>query len=498
MQTSQRARTDLAFSLFLWGNDEGADADKYRMMFEVARFADAAGFAAVWTPERHFHAFGGAYPNPAVTSAAIAAVTQRTQIRGGSCVAPLHPPARIAEEWAVVDNLSHGRVGIGFASGWQPDDFLLRPESYPDFKRALVESVDIVRKLWRGERVRFRNGLGHEIEVLTQPRPMQRELPLWITAAGNPDTYRLAGSLGANLLTHLLGQSVDEVQAKIAVYRNARAEAGFDPDEGIVSLMLHSYVGDDVDQVRELVRAPLKRYLASAVSLVKSYAWSFPAFKRPRGEETAPADIDLTSLTPEELDAILEFAFERYFATSGLFGTPASCQEMIDRCRAAGVDDIACLVDFGVPADAVLSGLPQLALTRELACARIELGALARPDGARKRPEHVAPASALEQAIARAWRETLQLPEVGVYDNFFDLGGHSLLVVRLHRQLQGFAPRPVSLTDLYRFPTIAALAEFLDADPDANTGTVRDAADRGQRRRESLERRRRGRPGDAG
>jgi natural product biosynthesis luciferase-like monooxygenase protein len=202
---------------------------------------------------------------------------------------------------------------------------------------------------------------------VTQPRPVQHELPFWITSAGNPETYRLAGALGANVLTHLLGQSVDEVATKIRVYREARAEAGFDPSTGIVSLMLHTFIGRDIGEVRDIVREPLKRYLGSAVALVKSYAWAFPAFKRPKGEELHPRDIQLDDLTAEETDAILEFAFERYFESSGLFGTPESCQAMIQRCRAIGVDDIACLIDFGVSTSTVVEALEQLDAARMLA-----------------------------------------------------------------------------------------------------------------------------------
>src|SRR6185295_17743730 len=103
-------------------------------LMEGAKFADRNGFAAVWTPERHFHAFGGLYPNPSVTSAAIAAITQRVKIRAGSVVLPLHHPLRVAEEWAVVDNLSNGRVGLAFASGWHSIDFVLAPQNYADRK----------------------------------------------------------------------------------------------------------------------------------------------------------------------------------------------------------------------------------------------------------------------------------------------------------------------------------------------------------------------------
>ena len=61
------------------------------------------------------HRFGGLYPNPSVAGAALAAITERVDIRAGSCVLPLHDPIRVAEEWSLVDNLSNGRVGISFA-----------------------------------------------------------------------------------------------------------------------------------------------------------------------------------------------------------------------------------------------------------------------------------------------------------------------------------------------------------------------------------------------
>jgi natural product biosynthesis luciferase-like monooxygenase protein len=129
------------FSLFYFSADEGADpGQKYQLLLDGARFADRNGFTAIWTPERHFHAFGGLYPNPAVTGAAVAAITERVEIRSGSVVLPLHHPARVAEEWAVVDNISGGRVGVSFASGWQSDDFCLRPDNFEDRKAYLYEA----------------------------------------------------------------------------------------------------------------------------------------------------------------------------------------------------------------------------------------------------------------------------------------------------------------------------------------------------------------------
>src|SRR3989442_11809377 len=140
------------FSLFYFASGGSEQrADQYRLLLDGARFADRHGFAAVWTPERHFHAFGGLYPNPSVTSAAVAATTERIQIRAGSVVLPLQNPIRVAEEWSVVDNLSGGRVAVSFASGWQVNDFVLAPDNYAVRKEVMLRGIETVRRLWRGE-----------------------------------------------------------------------------------------------------------------------------------------------------------------------------------------------------------------------------------------------------------------------------------------------------------------------------------------------------------
>ena len=91
------------FGVFFFAALGDPAARTYRMMVDAAKRADALGLAFVSTPERHFHRFGGAFPNPAATCAALATVTSRIQLRAGSVVTPLHAPLRVVEDFALVD-----------------------------------------------------------------------------------------------------------------------------------------------------------------------------------------------------------------------------------------------------------------------------------------------------------------------------------------------------------------------------------------------------------
>lgn len=366
------------FSLFYFASDEGSGREKYRLLIEGARFADEHGFTAVWTPERHFHAFGGLFPNPAVVGAGLATMTRHVGIRAGSCVSPLHDPIRIAEEWSVVDNLSGGRVGVSFAAGWQPNDFVLQPQNFEDRKELMFSQIREVQELWQGQAVTRRSPTGDEVSLAILPRPIQASLPVWVTAAGNPDTFRRAGAEGFNLLTHLLGQSVAELGEKLELYRKAWREAGHEGD-GHVTLMLHTFVDEDPERAREQVREPLKDYLRGSVDLIRRAAWSFPTFKRMT--TTDDGQFNLDALAPEEIDAVLDFSFERYFETSGLFGSPQQCIALVDSLKEVGVDEIACLIDYHSDTDAMLGQLPLLDRVRVAANPSTENEGTANEDG---------------------------------------------------------------------------------------------------------------------
>jgi natural product biosynthesis luciferase-like monooxygenase protein len=335
-----------------------AEEGRYELLLDAARLADEQGFSALWVPERHFHRFGGLFPNPAVLGAAVAMATRRLQIRAGSLVSPLHDSLRIAEDWSVVDNLSGGRVAISFGSGWNIEDFVFFPERYGRRQAVMYEQIEEVKTLWRGGCLKRRDSNGREMEVRVFPEPVQRELPLWITSSGNAQTFVSAGEIGANVLTHLIGQDLDELAAKIRRYREARESCGFDPREGTVTLMLHTFLGRDLEMVRETVRGPFREYLRSAISLEQL------AFQA-GGSISGGHLVQPHEIRERDLEDLLDLTFERYFQTASLLGTLDSCQRLLWRLEEIGVDEIACLIDFLDDAAAIRGSLPLLAELRK-------------------------------------------------------------------------------------------------------------------------------------
>ena len=341
--------------MFFFSADEHARGDKYKLLVDASRFADEHGFCCVWTPERHFHKFGGLFPNPAVTAAALAMITSHVQIRAGSLISPLHDALRIVEEWAVVDNLSGGRVAVSFGSGWNVNDFVFFPERYTSRHSVMYEQIETVKKLWAGEKIALTNSFGKQVELSTCPAPVQSELPIWITSSGNAETFVSAGRIGANVLTHLIGQDLSTLAEKIELYRAARDQHGFDPDSGKVSLMLHTFMGTDRDGVKAKVRAPFREYLRSAISLEEIAAQGGGVISG--GHKIQPHDIP-----PGVLEELLDLTFERYFQTAALMGTIEDCRRFVFQLSEIGVNEIACLIDFLDDPDAVMESLTHLAI----------------------------------------------------------------------------------------------------------------------------------------
>jgi len=345
----------LSTSVYFFSSASGDFGADYDLILASAREADRLGYEAIWTPERHFHEFGAQYPNPAVLGAALATATERIHIRAGSVIPALHNPLRLVEDWRIVDQLSGGRVGVSFAPGFHPSDFALAPDRYAARRDTFEDDVRRVRSLWsEGVARDALDGTGGRVDVSLYPRPVQPELPTWLTATSNDESFRRAGALGGNLLTALLELRIEELADKIRIYRKAREEAGHDPDTGRVTLMVHCYVGESEDMVEEVCHDPFLRYLRSHTQLVGTLTAALP-------EER----IDLAGASPKDVDAILRRAYQKFRGERALLGDPVAVRRRCELLSEAGVNEIGALVDFGLTQRQVLGSLGRLARVRD-------------------------------------------------------------------------------------------------------------------------------------
>jgi natural product biosynthesis luciferase-like monooxygenase protein len=334
----------MQISLFYFADETSDSGSGYHLLLEGARMADRLGLSAVWTPERHFTGFGGRYPNPAVTGAAVAAVTERVGIRAGSVAVPLHHIVRVAEEWSMVDNLSGGRAGLSLAPGSAASDFVLNPQAYGERKRIAIDAVERLRSLWRAEPYES-DAMEPGGRYLVAPTPLHKTLPLWLTTAGDPATFRAAGLAGTGVLTHLMKQTLPELCERVHLYRRILAESG-SQWPGHVTLMVHTYIDESAARAVELSRAPLERYLISAMGFLRNQNVSADTVRKAR--------------------LAVQPAVKRYLGDDGLIGSVSSLRPHLERFREAGVDELACLIDFGVPAEATLNGIERLAGLQDL------------------------------------------------------------------------------------------------------------------------------------
>lgn len=337
----------LDFGLYYFGNT-GTEENQYELLMVGAAYADLNGYSAIWTPERHFNDFGGPFPNPSVLGAAVAARTKNVSIRSGSVVAALHHPIRIAEEWSVVDNISGGRAGICFASGWNANDFVFYPENFKNRKDILIQTIQDVRSLWIGNPVNFKGIDAIEKPFKILPTPVQKELPVWVACTANIETYKRAGEIGAGILTGLLNLSFAELEEKIAVYRKAYQENNHKKGGDRVVLMLHTYLDDSVERAQEKARPSMKKYLLKSLEM--------------NGKDFLEKSNDpsLQNITEKSVDELLDFSVSKYFKENSLIGTIESSLPILTKAAASGVDEIACLIDFGIDKISVLDGLPQI------------------------------------------------------------------------------------------------------------------------------------------
>jgi alkanesulfonate monooxygenase SsuD/methylene tetrahydromethanopterin reductase-like flavin-dependent oxidoreductase (luciferase family) len=186
--------------------------------------AEPLGYHSVWIAEHHFNDYG-LCPAPPVLAAFVAARTRTLRVGMGVSLLPLHHPVDLAENLAVLDVVSGGRLDVGIGRGGTLQDYQTFQSDRNDARARVEEGIALLQQSWRGEPFDFR-GRFHSAERLhVRPRPVQRPHPPLFVACNSEDSVRSAARLGLPTLSSFF-VPVDELQRRHQVYREVALQAG--------------------------------------------------------------------------------------------------------------------------------------------------------------------------------------------------------------------------------------------------------------------------------
>lgn len=232
------------------GPGDKSAPDYYDECLRLVELAEAYGYDHVKTVEHYFFAYGGYSPDPVTFLAAAAARTERIKLITGAVIPAFTHPLKLAGKLAMLDNISHGRLQVGFGRAFLPDEFDAFQLSMDESRARFDEGMEACRRLWSEEDVVFEGRFHSFGPVTLLPRPYQRpHPPMLVAAAITPHSCELAGREGHGLLLVPSISKREKVQEMLELYRGARRAAGY-TTEGDVHLSYNCYVSDDPEEAR--------------------------------------------------------------------------------------------------------------------------------------------------------------------------------------------------------------------------------------------------------
>jgi natural product biosynthesis luciferase-like monooxygenase protein len=276
-----------------------------RRLVDVFASSEELGFDAVWVNEHHFHSYGGHLPSAPVFLAAIAQRTKRIRLGTSVIVLSLHNPIEIAEQLAMVDVMSGGRVELGVGRGNVTVDYEVFGVPLDQAQSRTLEGLEVIRQAWSGKPFSHDGPNFHYDNLQVWPKPEQDpHPPLWLGCSNNPESFEYAGKHGYQLLTVAQHRPLPELGDRVRIYLRAWQDSGRDPAAAEISTHYQIVVDEDSAVARERCQRARERYDASGAAARRQT--TSPAANMP--VEALVEQGRLIAGTPEECLHQLEYA----------------------------------------------------------------------------------------------------------------------------------------------------------------------------------------------
>jgi alkanesulfonate monooxygenase SsuD/methylene tetrahydromethanopterin reductase-like flavin-dependent oxidoreductase (luciferase family) len=239
--------------MYLFSDFGNARQDRvFHEALEEIEYAEELGFDSVWLPEHHFSVYG-MLGDVLTLAANIAQRTKRMKIGTAVVLLPLNHPVRVAEQAALVDALSNGRLLLGLGRAYQPaefDGFGVAPEHS---REMFLEGLDILEKCFHEESFSYEGKFWKVKDVKLYPKPVQKPRPPIYWAAVTPTSYELAGKMGYPVLRGPNFTGMHLVEKEWQTYCDVLRQNGHDPSQMDHPLMMQTFVAESRKVVEEVV-----------------------------------------------------------------------------------------------------------------------------------------------------------------------------------------------------------------------------------------------------
>jgi alkanesulfonate monooxygenase SsuD/methylene tetrahydromethanopterin reductase-like flavin-dependent oxidoreductase (luciferase family) len=317
---------------------------------EQMEWTEELGFDQVWLTEHHFIDYGLAV-DPATLAAVAASRTRRVRIGLAAAILPFHHPLRLAEQTALVDVVSRGRLDVGVGRGNRPAEFRGYNVPQHESRERFEEAVEILKRAWTEERFSHAGRFFTVGDARVMPRPWQKPHPPLYQVCGSKESVEATAARGWPMLNSVLrGNAEQQLATHRDVYVAALRKAGRS-DADVAALLAHWGVS------RQIYVAPTDAQAqAEAKDAELWYQESFRRFVLPeRIEDAHPSLQPHFRQLAERLEKV---NWDDLVRETVAFGSPDTVARKIEAMRAAGVGHVLCWMNFG--------GLPQDRIRRSM------------------------------------------------------------------------------------------------------------------------------------
>jgi alkanesulfonate monooxygenase SsuD/methylene tetrahydromethanopterin reductase-like flavin-dependent oxidoreductase (luciferase family) len=305
-----------------------SEHQRYRDIIAQIELGDAVGFDTVWLGELHFSRGFSILADPLMVLAAAAQRTSRIRLGTAVTLLPMHNPVKIAEEAAIADILSDGRLELGCGRGTAPLHYAGYGIPQEESRERFDEALDFVIGAWTHESFSFEGKYfrAHELNVV--PRPLQSPHPPVRIAANSPDTFPFAARRHFPIFATPMINPPDKLKEGLGVYREGLGGRPCD-----IALAFPVHVSTSREAARAECEPGLMRFLRAAAERL-----------RPLGDH----DIKSFEAFRQVLARMDKITFADMDREMGVFGDPDYCVERVRELqREYGMDEFICYFNQG-------------------------------------------------------------------------------------------------------------------------------------------------------